>query len=117
MTTAPLGGDGTGPHPTDRATQGTTRSVLTDSHGLPRGRTVAGAKGPDMHLAELPLVSLIVPRPRPTEDTPQHLCLETGDDAAEVRQMLAAWGDPLPRRTRGEETTEQQTLPGDPYQG
>jgi putative transposase len=112
MTKAPLGGDCTGPNPTDRAKQGTKRSLLTDGHGLPLGLTVAGANCPDMKLAELTIVSLIVPRPRPTEDTPQHLCLDKGYDAAEVRQIMEDWGYTLHLRTRGEETTEKQTLPG-----
>jgi hypothetical protein len=35
MTKAPLGGEETGPNPTDRAKDGTKRSVLVDAHGVP----------------------------------------------------------------------------------
>lgn len=35
MTKAPLGGDKTGPNPTDRAKKGTKRSIMTDVPGVP----------------------------------------------------------------------------------
>ena len=35
MTKAPLGGEDTGPNPTDRAKSGTKRSLLTEGAGIP----------------------------------------------------------------------------------
>ena len=40
MTKAPLGGQETGPNPTDRAKSGVKRSLLTEGHGIPVGLAV-----------------------------------------------------------------------------
>src|SRR5258708_2210793 len=50
MTKAPLGGDHTGPNPTDRGKSGGKRSVLTEGQGVPVGVAVAGANRTDMKL-------------------------------------------------------------------
>ncbi len=47
MTKAPLGGEATGPTPTDRGKKGTKRSLLTDGKGIPLAISVAGANAPD----------------------------------------------------------------------
>lgn len=75
MTKAPLGGEKTGPNPTDRSKRGTKRSLLVDEHGLPLGLVVSGANTPDGQLLEATLTSGPMERPAPTE-TPQHLCLD-----------------------------------------
>lgn len=88
MTKAPLGGEKTGPNPTDRSKRGTKRSLLVDEHGVPLGLVVSGANTPDGQLLEATLTSGPVARPEPTE-TPQHLCLDKAySDApsAEVAQ-------------------------------
>ena len=41
---APLGGEKTGPNPTDRGKLGTKRSVVTDARGIPVGVAVARAR-------------------------------------------------------------------------
>lgn len=43
MTKAPLGGERTGPNPTDRGKSGVKRSLLTDGRGVPLGVVVAPA--------------------------------------------------------------------------
>jgi putative transposase len=75
MTKAPLGGEKTGPNPTDRGKRGTKRSVLDDERGAPLGLVESGANTPDGQLLEATLTSGPVERPDPTE-TPQHLCLD-----------------------------------------
>ena len=75
MTKAPLGGEKTGPNPTDRSKRGTKRSLLVDEHGVPLGLVVSGANTPDGRLLEATLTSGPVERPDPTE-TPQHMCLD-----------------------------------------
>jgi putative transposase len=50
MTKAPLGGEKTGPNPTDRAKQGTKRNLPTEGHGLPIGLAVSGANTHDKQL-------------------------------------------------------------------
>lgn len=88
MTKAPLGGEKTGPNPTDRSKRGTKRSLLVDEHGVPLGLVVSGANTPDGQLLEATLTSGPVERPDPTE-TPQHLCLDkaySGTPGAEVAE-------------------------------
>jgi transposase len=92
MTNAPLGGEATGPNPTDRGKGGTKRSLLTKEHGIPIGIAVAGANRHDSKLVDATLRTLVVARPTPTSATPQHLCLDKGYDAATVRQLIAVWG-------------------------
>jgi putative transposase len=48
MTKAPLGGEKTGPNPTDRGKSGVKRSVLTEGHGVPIGLAIEGANRHDM---------------------------------------------------------------------
>jgi transposase len=43
MTKAPMGGNKTGPNPTDRGTDGVQRRLLTEGHGVPLGMASAGA--------------------------------------------------------------------------
>jgi putative transposase len=57
---APLGGEKTGPNPTDRGKLGTKRSVVTDARGVPVGFAVDGANVPDYKLLEETLDALPV---------------------------------------------------------
>jgi len=112
MTKAPLGGEKTGPNPTDRAKQGVKRSLLTEGHGIPVGIAVAGANRHDMKLVEATLENLVVERPEPTEEKPQHMCLDKGYDYDEVREIIEAWGYTAHIRARGEEAQEKREIPG-----
>lgn len=71
-------GEKTGPHPTDCGEGGVKRSVLTDGRGVPVGFVIAGAHVNDHLLMAETLDALTVPRPRPTKQAPQHLCLDKG---------------------------------------
>jgi putative transposase len=62
MTKAPLGGEKTGPHPTDRGKSGVKRSVLTEGHGVPIGVETAGANRHDMKLTRPTIESIIIER-------------------------------------------------------
>jgi len=75
---SPFGGEATSPNPTDRGKQGTKRSVLTEGHGIPLAVIVSGANRHDMKLFAETLDAVVIERPRPTEEAPQHLC---GDKA------------------------------------
>ena len=92
MTKAPLGGEKTGPNPTDRGKDGVKRSLLTEGHGVPIGLVVAGANRTDMKLVRATLESIVVERPEPTPDQPQGVCLDKGYDYQEVRDTLAEFG-------------------------
>ena len=76
ITKAPLGGEGTGPNPTDRAKSGTKRSLLVEGNGIPIGVAVDGANTHDMKLTGRTLESIVMERPDPTPDKPQNICLD-----------------------------------------
>jgi putative transposase len=101
MTKAPFGGAATGANPTDRGKSGTKRSLLTDGGGIPVSIVVAGANRHDKRLLEVTLDSAMVPRPKPSEDARQHLCLDRGYDYDDSRKEAANRGYevhiPLPR--------------------
>ena len=112
MTKAPLGGEATGPNPTDRGKSGVKRSLLNEGHGVPMALAVAGANRTDMKLARPTLESLVVERPEPTPEHPQGICLDAGYDYQEVRDLLAAFGFTAHIRSRGEEAQELREKAG-----
>ena len=92
MTKAPLPGtEKTGPNPTDRAKQGTKRSVLVDERGVPLGLVVSGANTPDGQLLEATLASLPIERPDP-DTTPQNLCLDKAYSDTPCADVAQAYG-------------------------
>jgi len=103
MTKAPFGGGATGPNPTDRAKRGTKRSTLTDGAGIPLAVVVDGANRHDMKLVAATLDGLVIARPAPTEEAPQHLCLDAGYDYDAVRADVTERGYTAHIRPRGEE--------------
>src|SRR5215510_4467616 len=106
MTKAPLGGEKTGPNPTDRAKRGVKRSLLTEGHGVPLGLALDGANRNDMKLVRCTLESIVVERPEPTTEQPQGMCLDKGYDYDEVRAILSEFGFTTHIRSRGEEAKE-----------
>ena len=106
------GEKGTGPNPTDRGTSGTKRSLVPEGYGIPIGLAVEGANRYDMQLTGPTLEAMVGARPAPTEEAPQHLCLDKGDDYPQVRELVAAWGYTAHIRTRGEEAQEKREVPG-----
>ena len=103
MTKAPLGGDKTGPNPTDRAKSGAKRSLLTEAHGIPIGIAIDGANRHDMKLVRPTIENIVVERPTPNDAQPQGMCLDKGYDYAEVRAILQEFGFTAHIRSRGEE--------------
>src|SRR6185503_12064835 len=85
MTKAPLGGEKTGPNPTDRGKTGTKRSLLTDGRGVPLGLVAAGANVNDHKVLPSTFDSVPVKRPEPGARSGQHLCLDAAYDCNEVR--------------------------------
>jgi putative transposase len=92
-----------GPNPTDRGKQGAKRSLLTEATGVPLALVIAGANRHDMTLVQSTLEAIVVPRPEPTPEQPQGLCLDKGYDYDEVREIVAAFGFTAHLRARGEE--------------
>jgi putative transposase len=92
---SPCGGEATGPNPTDRGKCGTKRRVLTEGQGIP-----------------LAVVVVVVERPEPTAEAPQHVCLDRGYDYDECRQVAEQRGDIAHIRSRGKEQREKRAIPG-----
>src|ERR687897_1909470 len=76
------GGDLVGPSPTDRAKPGVKRSLLVEKDGGPLAVVVAGANVPDAQLLAATIEAVVLDRPEPEPDFPQHLCLDKGYDNA-----------------------------------
>jgi len=66
--------------PTDRGKGGVKRSLLTEANGIPIAIEIDGANRHDMKLVERTLSQLMIERPEPTHETPQHLSLDKGHD-------------------------------------
>jgi putative transposase len=103
MGKAPLGGEKTGRNPTDRGKCGVKHSLLTDGYGLPLVEVIDGANRNDHKLMRQTLEAIPVPRPKPTRDRPQHLCLHKGFNYDEPRALAVEFGFTLHLRSRGEE--------------
>jgi putative transposase len=69
-----------GKNPTDRGKKGTKESVLVDADGGPLGAVIAAANVNDQKLLRETIEAIVVERPEPTEDQPQHLCLDAAYD-------------------------------------
>jgi putative transposase len=85
-----LGGDLIGPNPTDRGKNGVKRSLLVETTGGPLAAVIDGANRHDTKLLSATLDAVIVARPQPTAEKPQHLCLDKGYDNPTGHQAAAA---------------------------
>ena len=100
---ARLGGTRLAPNPTDRGKAGSKRSLLVEGDGGPLSLVVAGANVHDTKLLEATLEAIVVQRPQPTDEAPQHLCLDKGYDNPTGHQAAAAYGYQAHIRRIGEE--------------
>ena len=73
---------------------------------------VDGANRHDMKMVESTLKAMLIERPTPTDEQPQHLCLDKGYDYAEVRKLVAEWGYTAHIQSRGEEAHKKKQIPG-----
>ena len=96
-------GKKTGPNPTDRGKSGVKRSLVTEGHGVPIGLVTEGANRHDMKLVRSTIESLVLARPKPTQEQPQGMCLDAGYDYDEVYAILKEFGFTAHVRPRGEE--------------
>ncbi len=74
------GGDEVGPNPTDRAKNGTKRSLLVEGGGGPLSVVVAPANVVDAQLLDVTMEAIVVERPEPTARQRQNLCLDKAYD-------------------------------------
>ena len=64
------------------------RSLLVEADGGPLAIVVAGANVRDDKLLAATLDAVVVERPKPTEEAPQHLCLDKGYDNRPTRELV-----------------------------
>jgi putative transposase len=69
-----------GPNPTDRGKPGVQQSILVEADGGPLAITTAGANVPDAQVLDATIRAIVLERPDPEPDFPQHLCLDKGYD-------------------------------------
>ena len=113
MAPAPLGGNKTGPNPTDRGKCGTKRHLLVDGRGVPLSIHLSGANRHDLKGLEhlLGEEGMLVaraepgtePGTEPDERSPQHLCLDKAYDAQEAEKLLEEKGYTGHIKRQGEE--------------
>ena len=107
MSKAPLGGEATGPNPTDRGKKGTKRSLLTDGNGIPLAVTVGAANAHDCTLL-IDTLRAVVIEPPAQQASLQHLCLDKGYDYGFVEEIALDFGYWPHIRARGEEKKDKQ---------
>ena len=64
------------------------RSLLVEAAGGPLAVVISGANTHDAKLLSATLEAVIVERPQPTEERPQHLCLDKGYDNPTGREAV-----------------------------
>ena len=108
---APLGGECVGKSYKHRGKNGTNRSILVEGRGVPLSAVAERANLNDFKLTQTTLSSLVVPRPTPTKEKPQHLCLDRGYDYPEVDQIVAAFGYTAHIARKGDDPTKREQPP------
>ncbi len=79
------------------------RSILVETDGGPLSVVIGGANVPDFKLLEATLDAVVLERPAPTEQAPQHLCLDKGYDKQPAREVAERHGYTPHIRKIGEE--------------
>ncbi len=92
-----------GRNPTDRGRRGSKIHLPVDQNGIPLGVALVGANIHDSRLVSPTLAADILPRPEPTTDHPQNLCLDKGYAYARVEQEVLDHTYSPPIRRIGEE--------------
>lgn len=64
---------------------------MVEATGGPLGATIAGANVHDTKLLAATLEAIVVERPQPTAEAPQHLCLDKGYDNPTGHTTVAAY--------------------------
>ncbi len=105
---SPFWGDLIGRNPTDRGKKGVKRSLLVEKEGGPLSVVIAGANRHDTKLLDATLEAIVVERPTPTEEEPQHLCLDKGYDNPTGHEAAQAHGYVPHIRRIGEEKKDEQ---------
>lgn len=86
------------------------RSLLVEAGGGPLAIVVAGANVPDTKLLAQTIDAIVVERPAPTPEAPQHLCLDKGYDNPTGRQAVQTHGYVPHIRRIGEEKLDADNV-------
>ncbi len=111
MNKAPLGGEGTGPNPTDRRKLGSKRSLLIDGNGIPLAVSVHEANRHDMKLVEVTLLELVITSGDSTTRKPK-MILDKGYNYEEAKEIFRVWGYIPLICSSGKESEEDSEGPG-----
>jgi putative transposase len=84
------------------------RSLLVEATGGPLAVVISGANTHDTKLLSETLEAVIVARPQPTEEKPQHLCLDKGYDNPTGHQAVAEHRYTPHIRRIGEEKSDEK---------
>ena len=76
---------------------------MVEGNGWPLAACISGANTPDTKLLALTLDAIVVERPQPTAEEPQHLCLDKGYDNPTGEAACAQFGYVPHIRRIGEE--------------
>jgi putative transposase len=99
------GGKKTGKNPTDRGKMGTKKSMVVDGAGGPLGVVIAGANVLERRLLKETIEAIVVERPEPTAEDPQHMCLDGGYDNPTGREA-ATEANYIPHIHKGKEVVK-----------
>jgi putative transposase len=80
-----------GPQPHRPWEKGVKRRLVVEAAGGPLGAALAGANVHDTKLLAMPLETIGVVRPQPTEEAPQPLGLDQGSDNPIGHETVAAF--------------------------
>lgn len=100
-------GDQVGPNPTDRAKNGTKKSLVVEGDGGPLGVVIAPANRHDAKLLSATIAAIVVERPEPNA-VEQHLCLDKGYDNPSGAEAALANGYVPHVRRIGEEKLDRK---------
>lgn len=81
-----------GKNPTERGKNGTKRSLIVDEQGGPLGAVIARANRHDTKLLRPTIEAIVIARPAPTPERPQHRCLDKAYDNPTGHDTVAATG-------------------------
>lgn len=84
------------------------RSLVVEAAGGPLGTAIAGANVHDTKLLGQTLAAIVVERPAPTAEAPQHLCLDKGYDNPTGYQAALAYHYTPHVRPIGEEKFDER---------
>lgn len=85
--------------------------MVVERRGVPLAVVVAGANEPDMTLLAETLGAVVVARPEPTPEAPQHLCADKGYDSDVCWDDARSFGYTPRIRARGEDLREREQAP------